>query len=195
MAAVERVRFAALLVGLTLGACAPRSAATRPDAPVVALLPFANESLELRAPELARAAVAAGLEERGYRVLEAAKVDSALRELGYTDGGQLGSLSHAALKAALPADFYAFGTVVEYGVASAVALTRRSVSLKFGLVDAAGKTAYASEGAGQETTAGTEAAGALALHLAGKLARVPDLRAETRTAVRRLLEKLPPPSR
>ncbi|MBI4345428.1 MAG: DUF799 family lipoprotein [Elusimicrobia bacterium] len=157
----------------------------------MALFPFANESLDLDAPRLAREATAARLREKGYRVLDADRVDAALKDLGFTDGGQLGALPLPTLAAELGADLYGFGTVSEYVVQSAVALTRRAVALTLRLTDPEGRIFFRSSGAVQESSAGTEAAGALVEHLARKAVRAGELKAETDEAAKRLLEKLP----
>jgi len=210
--------FFLLLAGTLLAGCA--ASETRPaSGRVVALLPLANESVDVEAAGKIRAALTKAMTEKGFRLADAAAVDSVLKErFGVTDGGQLRVVTPEKLKGVLPGEVWCFGTVKEYGFKSAAALSQRKVVIALKAVEAAtGKTLFEDEQTGITTKAGVDAAGDLVLNLAGKVVKgvkdaskslVPgqaaknaadatdvvadvDLTQETREAVQKLLEKFP----
>ncbi|MBI4422176.1 MAG: DUF799 family lipoprotein, partial [Elusimicrobia bacterium] len=124
---------------------------TRPDSPrlegrTVALLPMDNRSNDLRAPEKARDGVFEAMGKSGYRVLDLAAIDQAMDSLGVHYGGQLSAVPLGSLREALAADVYCYGTVVEYGFKSAVALTQRKVELRLRCVDPGGGPVFDGSG-------------------------------------------------
>lgn len=157
--------------------------------PTLALLPPANQSVDLTAPDKVRSALAAALAERGYKLVPDDKVDAALKELGHTSGDTLGALRPSELQARVRADWYAFTTIEDFSFKTALALSQRKVSLKLRVVDALGAVVFEGEETGVNSSAGFQAAGDFGLHLAGKIARV-DLAQETGEAVGRLVDAL-----
>lgn len=140
-----------------LAACAPRVARyAAPDLPArlpatVAVLPFDNESVSLRGPELVRGLVRESLAERGFGVTAAPDVDDALGALGVTDGGQMRALDPAKVGAAVGAAGLLYGTLEEFTYQNVGFVRRRAVRLALKLVEAAtGERLW--EGNGAETS-------------------------------------------
>jgi len=97
------------------------------DGMSLAVLPFANETTDLTAGELARLLFALGLQEKGYQVLDNETVDAKLRELGITDGGQLNSITENELTEALQVEGLVYGTLLEAEYSTkAVASTKKA---------------------------------------------------------------------
>ncbi|MBI2362005.1 MAG: hypothetical protein HYV15_01280, partial [Elusimicrobia bacterium] len=69
---------------------APDLAARMPR--TAALLPFDNESVNLRGPDLLRGLVSEALRARCWALADQDAVDETLKRLGVTEGGQLGAL-------------------------------------------------------------------------------------------------------
>lgn len=80
----------------------------------VAVLPFANDSNSLDAPEFLAALVALRLGAAGYRLVPPADVAQRLQWAGITQGGQIDSLGPAALAELLGADGLYYGTVTRF---------------------------------------------------------------------------------
>ena len=203
---------------LTLTSCKSGPATTRPprELPLIAVLPFNNQSTDLDAPDKVRSAVYSGLKERGNRLMALDTVDAELKRLGVSEGGQLGAVGLEKLRAGIPADLYCYGDVLDFSFKSLVALSQRKVSLSLRLVSATGETVLEDFQQGINSSTGTDAAGNLALNIAGKLFKSVkdgakravsskpqpgtdavdtiadvDLEQETREAVSKLLDKLP----
>ncbi|MBU2572590.1 MAG: DUF799 family lipoprotein [Elusimicrobia bacterium] len=79
----------------------------------VAVLPFENETTDLDAVGLYRQLFATALLEKGYKVIPTAEVDEKLREMGITQGGQLGAFKNADLQQKLDAEALVFGNLKE----------------------------------------------------------------------------------
>lgn len=79
----------------------------------IAVLPFANQTTDLAAGELARLLFALGMKEKGYRVLDNEIVDEKLRNLGISDGGQLSSISDAELLKELQVEGLVYGMLLD----------------------------------------------------------------------------------
>lgn len=93
----------------------------------LAVLPFANETTDLPAGELARLLFTLGMQEKGYQVLDNETVDAKLRELGITDGGQLNSITENELTEALQVEGLVYGTLLEAEYSTkAVASTKKA---------------------------------------------------------------------
>ena len=208
------------LAALAALALACSGAKTKPvSTRTVALLPMANESVDVEAPGKVRKALAAALQNRGFQLVDPATVDSVLKDrFGVTDGGQLRAVSPRRMKGVLPGDIWVFGAVKEFGFKSVAAVSQRKVVIALKALEAAsGKTLFEGEETGIPTSAGLDAAGDLLLNIAGKVVKgvkdasksfVPgqtakkaadttdvvadvDLTQETRDAVDKLLEKFP----
>lgn len=138
----------------------------------IAILPFDNQSNHIEAPGKVRKALFDKLREREYRLVDLKKIDVQLKELGITDGGQLSAITHKQIGQKVPADLLCYGTVVEYGLKSAVAFTQRKVEIKLKLVETkTGKVIFEETETGITSRAGTDAAGDLVIHTAGKVVK------------------------
>lgn len=149
------MRSAALApLAAALAACAPRAVRyAAPDLPsrlptAVAVLPFDNESVSLKGPELVRRLTAEALAARGFASPEAASVDEALARLGVTDGGQLRALDPKKLGEAVGAPALLYGTLEEFTYQNVGFVRRRAVRVALMLVEAAtGERLYEGVGA------------------------------------------------
>lgn len=103
----------------------------------VAVLPFDNEAVSLRAPILARQLVLEALGARGWRTADRAEVDAALAQLGVTDGGQLRAFKPRRVGEALGVPGLLYGTVEEFTYQNVGFVRRRAVRLSLRLVEAA----------------------------------------------------------
>jgi len=63
----------------------------------IAVLPFANNTSDLKAGYLIRELFALGLKEKKYTVMDIEEIDKRLNEIGITDGGQLNAVSIAEM--------------------------------------------------------------------------------------------------
>lgn len=103
----------------------------------VAVLPFDNEALSLRAPILLRRLATAALAERGWPTADGEAVDAALAGLGVSDGGQLRAVDPRRVGEAVGAPGLLYGTVEEFTYQNVGFLRRRAVRLSLRLVEAA----------------------------------------------------------
>lgn len=102
----------------------------------VAVLPFDNETVSLRGPELVRALVAERLKGLGYRSLPLAEIDEKLRAIGVTDGGQLRAYEPKEIGRALGSEGLFYGTLEEFVHQNVGFLRRRAVRVRLSLVEA-----------------------------------------------------------
>lgn len=185
---------------------------------MVALLPFENQTNNMEAAQKVRQMLYEQMKLKGYRLIELNEIDSQLKILGITDGGQLGALSLKQIRDKIRADRFCYGSVIEFGQKSAVALTQRKVEINLKLVETrTGKVIFEGSESGVTSRAGADAAGDLVVHTAGKVVKsvkegvkkiLPgeklkkaadltdviadvDLTNETQDAIQKLLEKLP----
>lgn len=100
----------------------------------------------------------------------------------------------------IAADVYCYGTVVEFAFKSAGVLSQRKVEIKLKRVHAkSGRVLFEGNETGITSRAGSDAAGDLALHTVGKIAKAilpdaaadVDLKTETREALKKLLAQFP----
>ena len=174
--------------------------------------------MSLKAPVYLRTAVADELTKRNYPLVSMDAIDAQLRELGFTDGGQLRALKLDMLETKVAADWYCYGNILDYELKSLVAVTQRKVDIQLKCVN--GKTntvVFENEGIGVNTTTGACAAADLAVHTVGVVAQsikngakamLPgnslkkaadatdqmadvDFSQETREAIHQLLQRLP----
>ncbi|TBR22146.1 hypothetical protein EPO15_08650 [bacterium] len=141
-------------IAAALAACSPRAVRyVAPDLPSrlpasVAVLPFDNESVSLKGPELARRLTAEALAARGFSSPEAKDVDEALTRLGVSDGGQLRAFDPKKVGEAVGAAGLLYGTLEEFTYQNVGFLRRRAVRLTLKLVEAAtGERLYEAVGA------------------------------------------------
>lgn len=207
----------AVLLALPLLAACASAPKTRPGYGRVALLPLANGSVVVDAPDKVMRVLRDEFTREGFALVPEDEVATALAVVGVTQGGQLAAVTHAKLAAALKADIFVKGWIERFGFQSAVAMSRRVVELRLQLTDRSGKVLYDEVETGITTKAGADAAGDLVLNTAGKIFRgvagtakkvLPgddldkavdateavadvDLKQESRAAARRHLRKLP----
>ena len=129
-----------LAAGLALAGCAAppaRIAHPKPFPARVALLPLANHSNSLAGPQLIRQLIHMRLTGGLYRPMSVDEVDRRLRELGVTDGGQLGAIPPARLGEALQADGLLIGEVLAFDRQTLGVMNKRAVEVRLRLVDPA----------------------------------------------------------
>ncbi len=194
----ERRELEGYLAELALMAGAPPppvpAAATAWFDQPVAVLPFANDTNNVAAPEELRAAAAARLRAMGYRVVPLDAIDRALRGKGVTLGEHLATLKPEEVAAAAGAEKLVIGKAAAFGVVNVGVYYRREVRVLLEMKDAAGRTVWASVGEEFRELAsdrpGETFIGGLVGGLFEKSTRQ-YLREETRAAVMRGLATLP----
>lgn len=191
------------LAALALAACAygprPYLKPGYSPPPSLAVLPLRNETLSLDGPDVVRYWLDQRLaEKKGYPTLPLERVDEALRSLGVTDGGQLGSVEPRDLGAALGVRALVYGDLLDFDYRTTGLLNVRKVRVRVRMVDAAtGERLWEAEGTGAESSGGLGGGAALKAALthvgtqwAEKAAQSP-LRTETWDAVWNAIESLP----
>ncbi len=164
----------------------------------VALLPFSNQTTDLRGPEMIRNLVYEKLRDWGYVLKPLDSVDAKLMELGITDAGQLPALKPSELGQALEVDALCYGELVQFTFQNIGFFVKRAVSLRLSLV---------SGSSGEVLWEGSDRASSNKLYLDKKKAKKAfitgmaikavenmlkaPLYAESKLAVRRLFEKVP----
>lgn len=167
----------------------------------VAVLPFDNESLELRAPGQLQLMVAAGIRRRGYLPLPPEFVAQKLKEMGLTDGGQLPAVDPQTLGKALGVDGLVYGTIEQFLFQDIGFLLRRIVKLDVRFVYApTGERLWEGLGDGSTVLAAANPedvkkllAVGVAQKTAENIANKP-LWNESQRAVEHALRNLPPPA-
>ena len=114
-----KILFLFSLFLLTAACAAPLSnldsnyAALKPTR--IAVLPAMNETADLDAPVVFRILAAAELADRGYALIDPARVDEALAQRGIQEGGQIESLTPQEIGDLLGADSLLYVKVMSYG--------------------------------------------------------------------------------
>jgi hypothetical protein len=101
---------------------------------VVAVLPFANDTNNMDAPEMIKKLAWLGLGRGGYRMVPQEEAQERLRKAGITDGGQLGSKTAPELAALLGADAVLYGTVTRFSYVTLGVYLKRQVAVEASLV-------------------------------------------------------------
>lgn len=166
--------------------------------PRVAVLPFDNQSTDVKAADIMRGLAAEGFEKRGYSYLPLDAVDGKLSGLGISEGGQLPGLKPAELGVALGADLLCYGDVEDFTFQNLGFVVRKSVILRVRIVSASsGETLYEGTGSGKDVKVyldRDEARAAfveqLAVRLLQTLLNTP-LRREAEAAAWKALDRLP----
>ncbi|MFH1725505.1 MAG: GNA1162 family protein [Elusimicrobiota bacterium] len=174
-----------------------------PDLPArlpagVAVLPFGNETVSMRGPELLRKMVSERVSAFGYRSPGLEEVDRLLREIGITDGGQLGAVAPDKVGRTLGVDGLLYGNVEDFVYQNVGFFRRQLVRLRLKLVDAAsGERLWEGVGAGEDgqlvvnsKDAGRSFIEGMVEQAAEKAAGTP-LRRESQGAVDELFKKFP----
>lgn len=102
----------------------------------IAVLPPANLTADLDAPNLFRPIVESKVRSRGYDVISSKEIDEKLAELGVHYAGQLGEFTPAELGEILGADALLYTTVTDLKTLYLVAYVQITVGGRFELVDA-----------------------------------------------------------
>lgn len=102
----------------------------------LAVLPMHNLGVDLRGPALLRQVVQMQLGAAGFRLEGLDWIDGRLREVGVTDGGQLGSQTPSAIGTQLASDALLYGVIEEFDDKNAGVWASRSVAARLWLVDA-----------------------------------------------------------
>jgi hypothetical protein len=135
----------AVALALTLGACAspvPKPPRPGPFPARVALLPLNNHSNNLAGPVLIRHLIQGRLLGGRYNPPPEIEVDRKLKEIGITDGGQLGAVPPAKLAEVLGVDGLLMGDVLAFDRQTLGVMNKRKVEVSLRLVDAAGRTLW-----------------------------------------------------
>jgi len=101
----------------------------------VAVLPIANETNDLDAPDMVRSMFIDGLSGRGYYAKPIGEIDSLLRKEGITEGGQLNAISTEELLKLLKVDAVFYGTLLEFSDITLGYYQNRVVMANFKLID------------------------------------------------------------
>lgn len=164
----------------------------------VALLPFSNQTTDLRGPEMIRNLVYEKLRNWGYVLKPLDWVDAKLMDLGITDAGQLPALEPSELSQALEVDAICYGELQQFTFQNIGFFVKRAVSLKLSFV---------SGSSGEVLWEGSDRASSNNLYLDKKKAKKAfvagmaikalenilkaPLYAESKLAVQRLFKKVP----
>jgi hypothetical protein len=123
--------FAAACAATPLSEVAQDYRALRPTR--IAVLPVRNETADLDAPIVFRLLARAALADKGYALIEPARIDEALREKGIEEAGQIEALTPQEIGECVGADGLLFANVLGYGRQAGIHL---KVEGSFTLVDA-----------------------------------------------------------
>jgi len=162
----------------------------------MAVLPFANDSNNMGAPDRARRLIFRGLARWGYPVLPLEETDRRMREIGLSDGGQLRAFTPAKLAQAAGANRILTGTVREFKTTNVGLYNLHHVALNLRLLDETGRVLWESDGVGyreilfRPADAGKAFLGGLIESTVGK-ATGSDLEEEMETAALTALSSLP----
>ncbi len=104
----------------------------------IAVLPFANETVDFDASPVFRYAVRNFLSHKGYQVLSNAEVDALLQEQGISEGGQLPAFTPQELGEILQVDLLLYGTITEFNTKYALVYSSIQVEADFKLVEVSG---------------------------------------------------------
>ncbi len=136
---------------------------------VWAVMPLANETNFVDAPDAVRRRVADGLRDAGYKVADLATTDKSMRELGISDGGQLAAVTAKDIGTKLDADVVFYGKVLQMNEVPLGVYFKRVIEIELRAVDAHNGKAFwsAREKYVDEEVSGKNAV----LALAGQIAK------------------------
>jgi hypothetical protein len=156
-----------------------------PEAPVVAILPPDDFSLDFKAIDMVVRMMATGLIRKGYLPVAGRAQDALLYGIGISDGGQLPAFKAEKLAETLGAGSLMYLVIGDFRTLGLNAAAKHNVEIGASLVRADGKPLWDSTGAG---SSGGPAY--LRSHFTEKVLGIPKLQ-ELEKAVTRLLEKVP----
>jgi len=186
---------------LLLAGCAPSKvyvSKTYHTPKRVAVLPMSNETNDLDGPVLVRKLLQEHLEDRFFERAPLEEIDAALRDHGFTDGGQLRAAKPQDLGEWTKADGLLYSVLEEFNYLNVGFYWQRRVKIKARLVDAGtGESLWESEKgwitqgiATSKREAERQFAIQMAIKAAEKMTHQP-LRPESLEAVYRLIRTLP----
>ncbi len=101
----------------------------------VIVLPFENQTTDMRAQQLLRKKIYTRFFRHGYLPLPLKTVDGKLKEIGITDGGQLRAVNLKELKKLFGEGALFYGTVEEFTFQNLGFIIRKKVKLSVKMVD------------------------------------------------------------
>ncbi len=133
--------------------------ATRPETKIdswfdkpLAVMPFANHTNDVAAPERIRAKIQKTLMRKGYAVIALKEVTHRMRELGVTDGAHLKAFSPGEITQAAESKRILTGTVLEFKTVNVGVYHLNDVSVRLRLQDDQGRILWESTGDGFRET-------------------------------------------
>lgn len=123
-----------ILGGCTATAPAARRASSFPA--TIALLPFENQSLDLRAPGIMSELLDTYLSAAQFNLTDVKEAEEKLRGIGIQEGGQLNAVTPQKLGALLEADALLYGDIETFNNANIGVYASRTVKVRLWLVDA-----------------------------------------------------------
>jgi len=122
-----------------LGGCsatAPVARHAEPFPATLALLPFENQSLDLRAPELMRDLLDTYLSAANFNFADVKETEEKVHGLGISEGGQLNAVTPQKLGETLGADALIYGDIDTFNYSNVGVYAERMVKVRLWLVDA-----------------------------------------------------------
>ncbi|MFN0118362.1 MAG: GNA1162 family protein [Elusimicrobiota bacterium] len=143
-----------LISVIFIASCAPVQISP-PASPLVqsiAILPFDNESNDLKADDIMQKIVYEALKGSGYNPVDIAHVNEKLAQVGIIDGGQLPVLDPVKIGKDLGVQGLLYGYVENFDTTNIGFYFQRKVKIQLTLVDAlTGKQLWQNEGVGTTT--------------------------------------------
>jgi len=135
---INKVVYILLIITVLLTGCVYKPVYLMPNfAPParIAVLPFANNTVDMAGPEVLRKLAIKKMESKGYILEETDTIDSKLREEGITNAGQLQSITDEELGKLFNVDAVLYGTVLEFNYTTLGIYYKRAVKARFKLVN------------------------------------------------------------
>jgi hypothetical protein len=132
-----------------LGGCAATAPVARHGSSfpsTIALLPFENQSLDLRAPEIMSDLMDTYLSAANFNLTDVKEAEEKLKGIGIMEGGQLNAVTPQKVGELLGADALLYGDIETFNNANVGVYAQRTVKVSLRLVDAGtGKTLWETE--------------------------------------------------
>ncbi|MDD5210092.1 MAG: DUF799 family lipoprotein [Elusimicrobiales bacterium] len=154
-----------------LGGCAATAPVARHEAPfpsTIALLPFENQSLDLRAPELFRDLLDTYLSAANFNLADVKETEEKVHSLGISEGGQLNSVTPQRLAGLLGTEALLYGEIETFNYSNVGVYAERMVKVKLRLVDGrTGETLWETEKSKGNSQVGLSKSAAKSVLLSG----------------------------
>jgi hypothetical protein len=98
-------------------------------------LPLDNEAVDIQGPEYIRTFLSEKLSKRGYRIIEAERVDEVLKSFGVTDAGQIKHINLQQVGKKLGVDGIFYGIVKDFSFKHVVVAGLRRVEVHLELLN------------------------------------------------------------